>query len=258
MLESKQKGIVTQLRCLTIFNEYGFKVSIPYGENSRYDFIVDINNHLLRVQSKTSSGILNEKDELVGIKFPCRSTRVSAQGNFQRKYTKDEIDYFCTFWNGICYVIPVEECSNEKTLRFFYPSSGQKQKISLVEDYTIEKQWAKYLFESQTFEKVEDNLNFIKQNNKQYKKNNTCIKCGSIITDNATFCAKCVKKENRIVKNRPSREELKQLIRTLPFTQIGNKYGVTDNAIRKWCDNENLPKVKSEINAISDEDWINI
>ena len=121
---------------------------------------------MLRIQSKTSSGVLNEKNELAGIKFSCRSTRVSTQGNFKRKYTKDEIDYFCTFWNRICYVIPVEECSDEKILRFFYPSNGQKQKISLAEDYTIEKQWTKYLPENESFEKVEDNLNFIKQNSK--------------------------------------------------------------------------------------------
>lgn len=44
--------------------------------------------------------------------------------------------------------------------------------------------------------------------------------------------------------DRPSRDELKQLIRTKPFLQIGKMYGVSDNAIRKWCDFENLPRKK--------------
>lgn len=57
---------------------------------------------------------------------------------------------------------------------------------------------------------------------------------------------------------RCSREELKQLIRTTSFLQIGKKFGVTDNAIRKWCAYYNLPSKKSEIKNISDKDWNNI
>lgn len=59
---------------------------------------------------------------------------------------------------------------------------------------------------------------------------------------------------NRTVK-RPSRDELKQLIRTKSFLQIGKMYGVSDNAIRKWCDFEKLPRKKNEINKYTDEEW---
>ena len=55
-----------------------------------------------------------------------------------------------------------------------------------------------------------------------------------------------------------SREELKNLIRTTPFTKIGEKYGVSDNTIRKWCDKYNLPRKAAEIKKISDEDWLKI
>ena len=44
-------------------------------------------------------------------------------------------------------------------------------------------------------------------------------------------------------------------IRTMPFTSIGKEYNLTDNAIRKWCDKYNLPRKKSDINKISNEDW---
>lgn len=56
----------------------------------------------------------------------------------------------------------------------------------------------------------------------------------------------------------PSREELKNDIRTTPFTKIGEKYGVTDNAVRKWCDVYKLPRKTTDIKKISDEDWIKI
>ena len=55
-----------------------------------------------------------------------------------------------------------------------------------------------------------------------------------------------------------TRDELKSLIRTCTFTDIGRKYGVTDNAIRKWCLAEGLPRKKTEINNYSDEEWNNI
>lgn len=54
---------------------------------------------------------------------------------------------------------------------------------------------------------------------------------------------------------RPNRQELKKLIRKYPFTKIGEMYGVSDNAVRKWCDFEKLPRKKREINAYSDEEW---
>ena len=55
-----------------------------------------------------------------------------------------------------------------------------------------------------------------------------------------------------------TREELKELIRTKPFTHIAKKYQVTDNAIKKWCDKFNLPRTKKEIKTYSDEDWKNV
>jgi len=55
-----------------------------------------------------------------------------------------------------------------------------------------------------------------------------------------------------------TREELKQLIRTMPFTRIGEKYKVSDNTIRKWCEKLNLPKKASVIKQYSDEEWSKI
>ena len=65
----------------------------------------------------------------------------------------------------------------------------------------------------------------------------------------------CAMKERRIVKERPTREELKQMIRTKPFTQIGQQYGIGDNSIRKWCDTYGLPRKKTDIDKMTDEEW---
>ena len=56
-------------------------------------------------------------------------------------------------------------------------------------------------------------------------------------------------------RERPNREELKQLIRNKSFSEIGRIYNVTDNAIRKWCDFEKLPRKKRQIDSYSDKEW---
>lgn len=55
-----------------------------------------------------------------------------------------------------------------------------------------------------------------------------------------------------------SREELKNLIRTNSFINIGKMYNVTDNAVRKWCKKYNLPYKKSDINKYTDKEWENV
>ena len=84
-----------------------------------------------------------------------------------------------------------------------------------------------------------------------------CPICKKEISQKATLCTECHCKQTRKVE-RPCREELKNLIRTMPFTKIGKIYNVTDNAIRKWCDSYNLPRKATEIKKYSDEEWKNI
>lgn len=89
------------------------------------------------------------------------------------------------------------------------------------------------------------------------RKTGICAICGKSITKNSTYCSDCYSLQSRVVA-RPTREELKNLIRTTPFLQIGKMYNVSDNAIRKWCDSYGLPRKSSNIKSYSDEEWINI
>ena len=56
----------------------------------------------------------------------------------------------------------------------------------------------------------------------------------------------------KIIKQsrKPPYEELLELIKTTPFTKIGEKYGVSDNAVRRWCKSYDLPYKKKDIKEL--------
>lgn len=95
--------------------------------------------------------------------------------------------------------------------------------------------------------------------NREYSliEKNLCIDCHKEIDSKAVRCVECSNLFKQTTP-RPSREELKVLIRTLPFTEIGKKYGVTDNSIRKGCLRVNLPILKRQIKKYTNDEWNNI
>ena len=134
-LTTKQKGNITEMECILAFMKAGYKVSIPYGEDCKYDLVVDINNKLYRIQCKTSHALTNPED---GFKFKTKSVVITTHGVKENHYETNEIDYFATMYEGNCYLVPVGESNNEITLRFRYPANGQKKGISLAENYRME------------------------------------------------------------------------------------------------------------------------
>lgn len=89
------------------------------------------------------------------------------------------------------------------------------------------------------------------------KQQHICLRCGQKISPQSNYCITCSSFDRRKV-DRPNRELLKSLIRTTSFTNIGKQYGVSDNAVRKWCISEKLPTKKSEIKLYTNEQWENI
>lgn len=81
-----------------------------------------------------------------------------------------------------------------------------------------------------------------------------CKNCGAIVSTGNEYCLQCAHKMRRKVE-RPTREILKEQIRTIPFVKIAQIYGVTDNAVRKWCIKYNLPSKVKDIKKYSNEEW---
>lgn len=69
-----------------------------------------------------------------------------------------------------------------------------------------------------------------------------CIDCGKPIDIHAKRCNSCSNIAQRKI-TRPLKEDLENLLKKYNgnFTSVAKLYNVTDNTIRKWCKNYNLP-----------------
>ena len=90
---------------------------------------------LRQVQCKACSEILDDNETIAAIKFKTvRQSGGNAKVNTRTKYTAEEIDYFATSYQGKCYLVPVNQCSNEKTLRILPTKNGQTKGITWLKD----------------------------------------------------------------------------------------------------------------------------
>lgn len=138
MLNTKQRGNITEVECMLAFLKLGYNVLTPYGDCERYDFVVDIKGKLYKIQVKSANS--NHIEEGY-IEFNT-SNKTTKEGKFIRHaYTSEQIDYFMTFYDGKAYLISVKECSTKgkKRLRFFPPKNGQIKGITFAESYELSK-----------------------------------------------------------------------------------------------------------------------
>jgi hypothetical protein len=95
----KLRGEWTELLFMTRATEHGLRVIKPWGDSSRYDFVVETGGRFLRVQVKSTS-------HRRGKQYIC-----SIDGRGKNPYTADDIDFFAIYVVplDIWYIIPVEK-----------------------------------------------------------------------------------------------------------------------------------------------------
>lgn len=135
-MNTKQIGNITELECMLAFVKAGYNVLTPYGDCERYDFVVDINGKLYKMQSKTSKS----DEEKAYFEFSCSSCNRKDGGIVHHSYTKDEIDFFVTIFDNQVYLIPVEECGGRsKKMRLLPPKNNQVRGITWAKDFKMEE-----------------------------------------------------------------------------------------------------------------------
>ena len=88
--------------------------------------------------------------------------------------------------------------------------------------------------------------NIIAINTQHYR----CKACGKELSDKTKtmLCRDCYDKlvqENSMRNIKTTKDELYKLLLEKPFTQVAKIYGVSDNAVRKWCDAYGIPRHSS-------------
>ena len=104
-MDTNLTGTITELKCMTYFMEMGYTVSIPQNP-CRYDLIVDTGERLLKIQVKTCNTTRREGS----ITFQTCSSHYVRGQHERTSYKDDGFDYFCTFFENECYLVPVQEC----------------------------------------------------------------------------------------------------------------------------------------------------
>ncbi len=91
MTNTKDIGDRTEAIILAELLKAGYNALLPFGDNNRYDMVVDINGKFIRIQCKT--GYLKNGC----VKFSTVSIYKGKNGTVKRPYTKDEIDIIMVY-----------------------------------------------------------------------------------------------------------------------------------------------------------------
>lgn len=93
----------------------------------------------------------------------------------------------------------------------------------------------------------QENKNYpLQKQHKNYSQNvkvsYNCQICGKEISQQATLCVECYRIKSRKVP-RPEPKDLQDYLILVKgnFSQAAKHFGVSDNAVRKWCKNYNIP-----------------
>jgi PD-(D/E)XK endonuclease len=124
----KEVGDRTVLAVMLALQGAGYAISAPFGENTRYDLVIDDGKRLARVQCKT--GRLRRG----AIRFStCSSYGHHRRPPLPRRSYQGDVDYFAVHCaeTGHVYLVPIEEVSThvEGALRIEAPRNGQRRGV---------------------------------------------------------------------------------------------------------------------------------
>lgn len=132
-LNSHFIGEITEQQVAIEFLKLGYLVSKPLVQSSRYDFIVDINHKLYKIQVKT--GTLKED---AYIEFATSTSHTNTKGTINLTYSENDVDFFATMYEGECYLIPFQACNKRsQRLRIIPTKNGQIKGVTFAKDYHL-------------------------------------------------------------------------------------------------------------------------
>ena len=136
MEHPKDVGDKSALAIMFALRLLDYGVLVPFGENTRYDLVVDTGKSLRKVQCKT--GRLRNGAVLFAT---CSSYAHHGSAVDPRRDYQGQVDDFAVFCHqlGSVYLIPIEDLDVRTlgTLRITPPANGQSKNIRLASTYEI-------------------------------------------------------------------------------------------------------------------------
>ena len=120
---TRTTGTLLELEFAVECMRRGAVVSQPFGDNSHYDLLVDVNNTIYRVQVKSASPNKNGKSHTVNITRKLPKMRPGDSGGSSRAvpYDPDDIDCIVTRADGVWFFFGTDHFTKDATV---YPASG--------------------------------------------------------------------------------------------------------------------------------------
>jgi hypothetical protein len=228
-------------------SKYGIGVAPVLSDNYPFEMIAIAGDKLFKIQVKTST----ENKDGEYIRFGMRTNNwYSGQS---KGYTKKNCDviilYDLVFHNSFLITPDVFEGQKHFIVRYKKAKNNNQHNINWYEDYIISLKRIKEVFD---FDVPNLSIYFC---DKKKKYQIVCQKCGKTFEASYRYnkyCSVSCRRQVRLGRRkveRPSKEELIEMIRITPMVQIGKQFGVSDNAIRKWAKgyNINIKQVKGLI-----------
>jgi hypothetical protein len=131
--DTKSVGDLSELVVALALARAGYLVSKPFGENARYDLVIDKDGKLSRVQVKT--GRLRNG----AVIFNAYSSHSHRNGIACKPYT-DEVDFFGVYCSELrsVYLIPIADTARlSGTLRVYPTKNGQSSHVRLAQPYLV-------------------------------------------------------------------------------------------------------------------------
>ena len=138
---TQQKGTLTELRCILDLTKLGIRCLKPVDESSKYDIVADLGKgNFIRIQCKTASWVTDTKEKEVAFSISTCCQTTNTKSTTRHKYSKDDIDYFYTWFGDQGYLVSIEEATGITfRWRYEYPATNQKQGIHIANEYKIEE-----------------------------------------------------------------------------------------------------------------------
>ena len=133
-LSSHFIGEITEREVSLEFLKLGIMVSKPLVQSSKYDFIIDVNHKLYKVQVKTST----TREDGAYFDFATSTSHTNTKGTINLTYSSEEVDFFATMYENQCYLVPREICGNRnQRLRLLPTKNNQTVGITFAKDFHL-------------------------------------------------------------------------------------------------------------------------